>query len=154
MDLTRLDFTQIQPLLLNGSISCLQLVSDYLKKLNEGTSLNAFISIFAEDAQIRAQEIDARIRQKRAGKLAGLIIAVKDNILVKGKRTTCGSKILADFTAPYNATVIDNLLKQDAILIGKTNMDEFAMGSSNENSFFGTVKNPLDQSKVPGGSSG
>ncbi|NOZ62050.1 MAG: Asp-tRNA(Asn)/Glu-tRNA(Gln) amidotransferase subunit GatA [Calditrichaeota bacterium] len=154
MDVTRLDFSQIHPLLLNGSVSCSRIVRDYLKNVNEGFPLNAFISILAEDAQIRAQKIDAKIRQKRAGKLAGLVVAVKDNILVKGIKTTCSSKMLADFVAPYNATVIDCLLKEDAILIGKTNMDEFAMGSSNENSFFGAVKNPIDHTKVPGGSSG
>ncbi len=154
MDVTRLDFSQIRSFLLNGNITCSQLVEKYLQNVNERSDLNAYISVFAEDALSRARKIDAKICERQAGKLAGLVLAVKDNILVQGERTTCGSKMLSDFIAPFNATVIRRLLEEDVIIIGKTNMDEFAMGSSNENSYFGLVKNPFDPTRVPGGSSG
>lgn len=129
-------------------------MQDYLNKINEGTHLNAFISVLGEKALKRAKTIDEKIINNKNGKLAGLVIALKDNLAVKGEKLTCGSHILENFTPPYNATVVNKLEAEDAIIIGKTNMDEFAMGSSNENSYFGPAKNPADPSKVPGGSSG
>ncbi|MDZ7318994.1 MAG: Asp-tRNA(Asn)/Glu-tRNA(Gln) amidotransferase subunit GatA [candidate division KSB1 bacterium] len=154
LNVTALDFHTIHPLLQQQKITCRQLVEHCLTKINEGIALNAFISVFATQALHRAAVIDEKIRQACAGPLAGLVVAVKDNILVKGERTTCGSKMLSGFIAPYNATVIERLEAADAIIIGKTNMDEFGMGSSNENSYFGAVRNPFDQSHVAGGSSG
>ena len=111
--------------------------------------LNAFLEIDREGALGRAAEV-----VNGGGALASVPIAVKDNICVRGMQTSCGSRILGDYHPPYNATVIERLLDAGAVIIGKTNCDEFAMGSSNENSAFGQVKNPWDTTRVPGGSSG
>ena len=119
------------------------------EKLND--ELNAFLEIDRAGALKRADAID----QKRgSGPLNGISVAIKDNICVRGMQTSCGSHILGPYKPPYNATAIDRLLDAGAVIIGKTNCDEFAMGSSNENSAFGPVKNPWDTSRVPGGSSG
>lgn len=117
------------------------------ERLNE--KLNAFLEIDREGALERAAEVE-----KGEGVLAGVPIAVKDNICVRGMQASCGSRILGDYHPPYNATVIERLLNAGAVIIGKTNCDEFAMGSSNENSAFGPVRNPWDTTRVPGGSSG
>jgi aspartyl-tRNA(Asn)/glutamyl-tRNA(Gln) amidotransferase subunit A len=115
------------------------------ERLNE--SLNCFLEIDREGALRRVEEVEA-------GVLAGVPVAVKDNICVRGMQASCGSVILGDYHPPYNATVIERLIAAGAIVIGKTNCDEFAMGSSNENSAFGPVRNPWDTTRVPGGSSG
>ncbi len=154
MDLISRDFFSIREELSSRHISCRELTEHYVKKLSEGAHLNAFISIFPEKALERADEIDAKIAEGKAGRLAGLVLGIKDLLTLRGSRTTCGSRILADFVAPYDATVIRRLAAEDAIFIGKTNMDEFAMGSSNENSYFGPVLNPHDPKRVTGGSSG
>ncbi len=117
------------------------------EKLND--KLNAFLEIDGKGALARGEEL-----KDTAAPLAGIPIAIKDNLCVKGMQTSCGSRILGDYHPPYNATVIERLLGAGSIIIGKTNCDEFAMGSSNENSAFGPVKNPWDTSRVPGGSSG
>ncbi len=117
------------------------------ERLND--SLNAFLEIDREGALERAAEAE-----QSGGVLAGVPVAVKDNICVRGMQTSCGSRILGDYHPPYNATVIERLLNAGAVIIGKTNCDEFAMGSSNENSAFGPVRNPWDTTRVPGGSSG
>src|SRR5689334_23487708 len=119
------------------------------ERLNE--TLNAFLEIDREGALRRASEIE---KQAESQPLAGLPIAVKDNICVQGMQASCGSRILGDYHPPYNATVIERLIDAGAVIIGKTNCDEFAMGSSNENSAFGPVLNPWDTTRVPGGSSG
>jgi len=143
-------------LLEKGEVSSEEILSSVLQRIEEvEANLNSFITIFREDSLSQARKIDhLRTRGKKSGRLAGIPIAVKDNICVKGKRTTCGSRILSDFTSPYDATVVKRVKSEGAIILGKTNMDEFAMGSSNENSFFGPVKNPFDPERVPGGSSG
>ena len=135
---------------------------DAAEKLNN--TLNAFLQIDRAGALRRATEIDESIKRMAktpaaapaltgAG-MTGVPVAIKDNICVRGMQTSCGSEILGDYHPPYDATVIERLLSAGAVIIGKTNCDEFAMGSSNENSAFGTVKNPWDTSRVPGGSSG
>src|SRR5947208_5101981 len=116
-------------------------------------SLNAFLQVDREGALLRAAEID-QSGDKETLPLAGIPIAIKDNICVRGMQASCGSRILGPYHPPYNATAIERLIKAGAVIIGKTNCDEFAMGSSNENSAFGPVKNAWDTSRVPGGSSG
>lgn len=154
MNLVELDFFTAKKELAAHKTSCRELVDHYLQEIDKGAHLNAFISVFPEQARKRADEIDQKLGSGEAGKLAGMILGVKDLIAVKNEKTTCGSKILSNFVSPYDATVIRKLNAEDVIIIGKMNMDEFAMGSSNENSFFGAVKNPLDIDRVPGGSSG
>ncbi|MFQ5824860.1 MAG: Asp-tRNA(Asn)/Glu-tRNA(Gln) amidotransferase subunit GatA, partial [bacterium] len=154
MEISKLSITKAKEGLAQGEWSCKSLVERYLTNINEGAHLNAFIFILGDRALEKANEIDKKVQTKQAGKLAGVIMAVKDILAMEGERVTCGSRILQNFVAPYDATVIRRLEAQDAIIIGKTNMDEFAMGSSNETSFFGPAKNPHDTERVPGGSSG
>jgi aspartyl-tRNA(Asn)/glutamyl-tRNA(Gln) amidotransferase subunit A len=154
LQVSKLSFTRARQQLARGETTCQRLVEFYLSKINEGANLNAFISVFGERALRQAEQVDAKLRKNRAGKLAGLVLAVKDIIAMKDLRLTCGSRILENFISPYDAAVIQKLEAADAVIIGKTNMDEFAMGSSNENSYYGPVKNPHDHERVPGGSSG
>jgi aspartyl-tRNA(Asn)/glutamyl-tRNA(Gln) amidotransferase subunit A len=127
-----------------------EIVAEYLEKI-EKSKLNAFITVSKESALLRAREIDS---ESPDGPLAGIPIAIKDNISTKGIQTTCASKILTGYVPPYDAHVIEKLKAAGAIIIGKTNMDEFAMGSSTETSFYGPTLNPWDTDRVPGGSSG
>lgn len=140
----------------NKEISCEEVVSYYIKNIKEKEeSIKAFISLQEEKALKKAKELDEKIAKgEKVGKLSGIPIAIKDNLCTNGVATTCASKMLEDFIPPYDATVIKKLQEEDAILIGKTNLDEFAMGSSTENSAFKITKNPIDKSRVPGGSSG
>ena len=146
--------------LLNGlkekKFSSLELTSNYLKRIEEeNPQINAFITVMKEESEKRAKEIDEkRLKKEEVGLLAGLPLAIKDNILIEGITCTAGSKILSNYKASYDATVIKKLKEADAVFLGKTNMDEFAMGSSTENSYFGPTKNPYDLARVPGGSSG
>lgn len=136
-------------------ISVTERVRQALNAIEQNTHLNAFTQIFRDEALQQASELDRKITTgQEVGSLAGVIVAVKDNINIKDRATTCASNILRNFVAPYDATVIERLKAADAILIGKTNMDEFAMGSSSENSIYGPVKNPHDPQRVAGGSSG
>jgi aspartyl-tRNA(Asn)/glutamyl-tRNA(Gln) amidotransferase subunit A len=148
------DYAALRNELDAGKVSCTEVVKYYLDNIEKGRHLNAFLSVFGEEALARANSIDEKIRNKTAGRLAGMVIAIKDVLSLKGKRLTCSSKILENFEALYTATAVQRLLDEDAIIIGKTNCDEFAMGSSNENSAYGVVKNPVDNTRVPGGSSG
>ena len=147
-------FEHTRAALREGRTTCEEITRGYLTAIEKGKHLNAFLSVFHDRAMERAREVDTSIARGTGGRLAGMVIAIKDVICMKGERVTCGSRILENFISPYDATVIGRLLSEDAILIGKTNMDEFAMGSSTENSAFGPVRNPVDESRVPGGSSG
>lgn len=143
--------TELTKLVVAGETTARTVVEsslDAAEKLNE--KLNAFLEIDRAGALKRVGEID----NNQTPSLAGIPIAIKDNICVQGMQTSCGSRILGDYHPPYDATVIDRLSAAGAVVIGKTNCDEFAMGSSNENSAFGPVKNPWDPARVPGGSSG
>ncbi len=146
---------QIQTDLKAGKISCQSLVDGYLQRIEANKHLNVFLEVFAEEAAERARELDKKMKNgEKTGRLYGLIIGIKDNICYKNHRVSAGSKILEGFTSLYNSTVVERLLAEDAIIIGRTNCDEFAMGSSNENSAYGPVLNAQDNSRVPGGSSG
>lgn len=150
-----LSISVVQKDLLSGKISCRKLVEDFLNRIEEKKSLNAFLEVFSHSALKKADEIDLKIKSSSPlGRLAGSVIAIKDNICYKDHKVSASSKILEGFTSLYSATVVERLLNDDAIIIGRTNCDEFAMGSSNENSAFGNVLNPHDTSRVPGGSSG
>ena len=134
--------------------SSVELASLSLKSINERSDLNAFISVCGEQAMRQAEQADRLIAKGESRPLLGIPLAIKDVILTKGVRTTCASKMLENFIPPYSAAVVDKLEEGGAVIVGKTNMDEFAMGSSSENSAFGAVKNPWDKTRVPGGSSG
>jgi aspartyl-tRNA(Asn)/glutamyl-tRNA(Gln) amidotransferase subunit A len=136
------------------SISCRQLVQYYLENIENKKHLNAFLEVYSEEALTRADEVDEKLKQGNAGKLAGMVIGLKDNICYQGHHVSASSKILLGFESLYSATVTEKLLAQDAIIIGRLNCDEFAMGASNENSAYGPVLNDADNTKVPGGSSG
>ncbi len=137
-----------------GHISCVDLIKSCIEKIKID-NLNDFITIFENDAIESARLIDKKIAQgEKLNLLEGIPVAIKDNILIKNKKCTAASKTLDDYVASYDAYVIEKLKSSGAIIIGKTNMDEFAMGSSNETSFFGPVLNPHDKNCVPGGSSG
>jgi aspartyl-tRNA(Asn)/glutamyl-tRNA(Gln) amidotransferase subunit A len=138
-----------------GKLSSVELTGALLERVaGAQPALNAFITIDAEGALAQARAADAARAAGTAGPLTGIPIAHKDVLMTAGLRTTCGSKMLANFTAPYDAFVVKGLKRAGTVLLGKTNMDEFAMGSSNETSFYGTVKNPWNRAYVPGGSSG
>lgn len=150
-------FTTIKNLgadLLAGKTTCVQLVEESIKAIEDKKHLNAFLEVFSTSALAQAKLVDEKIKSKTAGKLAGVVIGLKDNICYKGHKVSCSSKILEGFESLYSSTVVERLLAQDAIIIGRLNCDEFAMGSSNENSAFGKVLNPLNEKTVPGGSSG
>ncbi len=138
----------------SGSTSCEHLTEGFLNTIRRKKHLNAFLTVFNEQALERARDVDRKLAAGTAGKLAGMVVAIKDVLCLKDERTTCGSKILENFVSLYTATAVERLIAEDAIIVGKTNMDEFAMGSSTENSAFGPVLNPVDETRVPGGSSG
>lgn len=136
-----------------GEISVTEYTKETLAKI-KANEYNAYISYNEEDSIKRAELLEEKLKNgEKLGKLFGLPISVKDNISYKNMRMTCGSKMLEDFTPVYNATVVNNLLNEDAIIIAKTNMDEFAMGASSRTSYFGIVKNNLDTERIAGGSS-
>ena len=147
-------FREIQHDLQCGAITSLDLVKHYLSNINKKAHLNTFLSVYEEEALKRASEVDKKIKTGNAGRLAGLVVSLKDVLSHENHPIQASSKILNGFTAQFNATAVQRLLDEDAIIIGRTNCDEFGMGSSNENSAFGPVLNDLDNSRVPGGSSG
>lgn len=142
-------------LLASGEIKSVELVEHYLQRIERlNATLNAYLTIDAEGALAAAARADEQRQQGNAGLLTGIPIAHKDIFCTQGLKTTCGSRMLENFVAPYNATVVDKLNVAGLVTLGKANMDEFAMGSSNENSYFGAVANPWQHDRVPGGSSG
>ncbi|MDE1191415.1 MAG: Asp-tRNA(Asn)/Glu-tRNA(Gln) amidotransferase subunit GatA [Arachidicoccus sp.] len=141
--------------LLDKKVSCIEAVQYYLSQIESKKHLNAFLEVFSDEALARAKELDQQIAEgKSLGKLHGVVVGLKDVISYKNHRLSASSKILENYTAIYNATVVEKLLAEGAIIIGRQNCDEFAMGSSNENSAFGNVLNAADNARVPGGSSG
>jgi len=145
---------QLQNDLRSSNISAVQLVNEFLSEAEKKKHLNVFLETFNESALQKAAEVDEKVKQGKAGKLAGVVVAIKDNICYKNHKVSASSKILEGFESLYSSTVVERLLVEDAIIIGRCNNDEFAMGSSNENSAFGPVLNPLNEKTVPGGSSG
>lgn len=145
---------QIKPLISQGQISCSDLARYYLNQNKKNEHLNAMLEVFEEEVLAQAALVDEKIKAGTAGKLAGMFIAVKDNICYKGHCVSASSKILENFESTYTATALERLINEDVIIIGRSNCDEFAMGASNENSAFGAVKNAANEEKVPGGSSG
>lgn len=138
-----------------GEISSVELVEETFNQIKRfDPEVKAFLHLFEEEALSKAKEADEKRKKGEKGSLLGIPLSIKDNICVKGHPTTCGSKILENFIAPYEATVVEKLKAEGAVLIGKTNLDEFAMGSSTENSAFFPTRNPWDLERVPGGSSG
>jgi aspartyl-tRNA(Asn)/glutamyl-tRNA(Gln) amidotransferase subunit A len=140
----------------SGKTSAVEVLEQHLARITEREGeINAFNLVTTEQARATAQQVDADIKAgKPVGALAGVPVALKDNMCTRGIETTCSSKILEGWKPPYDATVVTRLQQAGAVMVGKTNLDEFAMGSSTENSAFGPTKNPLDTSRVPGGSSG
>ncbi|MBS1567133.1 MAG: Asp-tRNA(Asn)/Glu-tRNA(Gln) amidotransferase subunit GatA [Bacteroidetes bacterium] len=146
---------QYQTELLNGATTCVEAVEFFLQQIENRKRLNAFVEVYAEEALQKARELDARrAAGKPVGRLHGVVIGIKDVLCYKGHKVSAASHILEGFTATYNATAIQRLLDEEAIIIGNCNCDEFAMGSSNENSYYGNTLNALDETRVPGGSSG
>ncbi|MEC9187520.1 MAG: Asp-tRNA(Asn)/Glu-tRNA(Gln) amidotransferase subunit GatA [Bacteroidota bacterium] len=146
-------FSEINQLLIQDQLDLVDICKYYIQKI-EHSSTNSFIEIFKKSALKKASEVNDKIKNKNQGALAGMIIGIKDNICYKDHEVTASSKMLNGFNSVFNATAVRRLLEEDAIIIGRLNCDEFAMGSSNENSFYGPVKHHLDETRVPGGSSG
>lgn len=146
-------FAEVKQAISSG-ISVLDVVDSYLQEIAAKKNLNAFLEVFKTSALEQAKIIDIKIKNGTAGRLAGMTIGLKDNICYKNHAVSASSKILEGFESLYSATVVERLIAEDAIIIGRLNCDEFAMGSSNENSAFGAVCNPINEKYVPGGSSG
>ncbi len=148
-------YQEIRAALDQKQTTCEAIVRHYLGQIAQlNDQLNVFLQVYADEALVRAEQIDAKIQHGKAGKLAGMVVGLKDVICYKDHRLQAGSRILDGFKSQFSATVVERLMAEDAIIIGHQNCDEFAMGSSNENSAFGPTRNALDPSRVPGGSSG
>jgi aspartyl-tRNA(Asn)/glutamyl-tRNA(Gln) amidotransferase subunit A len=155
MDIHSLTIHELCDLLAKRDISATEVVSAFLKRIEKlDSQLNSYVTILSDEALDQARRFDEGAKESQPLPLAGIPLAIKDVICTKGTRTTCGSRILENFVPPYDGTVIESLKNSRTIFLGKTNMDEFAMGSSNENSYYGPVHNPWDTQRVPGGSSG
>tara|TARA_R100001015_G_C4621578_1_gene178798 strand:+ start:590 stop:2038 length:1449 start_codon:yes stop_codon:yes gene_type:complete len=154
--LSKIDaFSNSREALLNSDISAVELVNHFIERIEKHAELNVFLEVFGESALAKAKEIDEKLSKgEEIGRLAGMVISIKDNICYKGHKISASSHILEGFESLFSSTVVERLLAEDAIIIGRTNCDEFAMGSSNENSYFGNVKNPHNTKTTPGGSSG
>lgn len=149
------NIAEFQKQLFDNQFSCRETVAHYLAKIEEYAHLNAFIEVYGKEALKRADELDEKKKSGQpCGKLFGVVVSLKDVISYKDHKLSAASAILKDFTSIYSSTAVERLIQEDAIIIGNCNCDEFAMGNSNENSFYGRVKNALDETKVAGGSSG
>lgn len=146
--------TEIQGKLAQKQLTLNELLAYYFDQIDKHQHLNAFNEVFFSSARKQAEAVQAKLDRGQAGKLAGMVIGIKDNICYQDHIVTASSKMLESFVAPYSSTVVKRLLAEDAIIIGRLNCDEFAMGGSNETSYFGTVKNAADEERVAGGSSG
>lgn len=144
----------LQQLVKSGELDLTEIARKYINRIAELKHLNAFIEVFEEETLQKAEEIQQKIRAGKGGKLAGMIIGIKDLICYEDHKVSAGSRMLADYTSIFSSTVVGKLIQEDAIIIGRLNCDEFAMGGSNENSWFGPVKNHANNSRVSGGSSG
>ncbi|HRK03006.1 MAG TPA: amidase, partial [Oligoflexia bacterium] len=144
---------QLHEKLKTKKISAVELTQHYLKRVKTDSN-NVYITVCDREAVAAAEKADQALAQGKAGLLTGIPVGIKDIFCTAGVKTTCASKILGDYVPPYDATCVARLKRNGAVLLGKLNMDEFAMGGSNENSAFGPVKNPIDPRYVPGGSSG
>ncbi|MBM2817483.1 MAG: glutamyl-tRNA(Gln) amidotransferase subunit aspartyl-tRNA(Asn)/glutamyl-tRNA (Gln) [Parcubacteria group bacterium] len=154
IDLKNLTISKAHEHLAKGDFKAVELAKSYLESIkNTDNDIKAYLEVF-EDVVSQAEEADKKIAKKEGGLLTGIPLAIKDNILIKGRKCSATSKILADYVAPYDSTAARKLKEAGAVFLGRTNMDEFAMGGSTENSAFGPTKNPRDLSRVPGGSSG
>ena len=156
MDFSNKTALEIGQMIKNKEISSVEITKQMFENIKKTEkNINAYISVFEDVAVKEAEKVQAEIdKGEEISPLAGIPMAVKDNICTKGYNTTCGSKMLENFVPPYNATVVDKLKSAGAVILGKLNMDEFAMGGSTETSYFGTAKNPWDSERVTGGSSG
>lgn len=156
MDILDIRARDIREKIVNKQLTAGQVIEAYLNNIEKyEDEINAFITIDKEGARAQAAKIDEKFKNgKELGRLAGIPIGIKDNIMTKDIKTTCGSKMLENFISPFDATVIETIKAEDGIIVGKMNMDEFAMGATTETSYFGSTKNPLDLELVPGGSSG
>jgi len=146
-------FAEVKSALSSGK-SVLNIVEYYLTNIQKQSDLNAFLEVFETSVREQALRVDEKIREGKAGRLAGMVIGIKDNLCYKNHKVSSSSKILEGFESLYTGTAVQRLIDEDAVIIGRLNCDEFAMGSSNETSAYGPVKNPLNHSLVPGGSSG
>jgi len=144
----------VQNALNNDTTNVVEITKTYLQNIAENQHLNAFIEVYSDEALEQARLVDEKLANCSAGKLAGMVVGIKDNLCYKNHKVSASSKILDGFESLFTATSVQRLIDEDAIIIGRLNCDEFAMGSANENTIYGTVKNPLDNSKVAGGSSG
>ena len=156
MELYKKSAAELSALLRSKEVTACEILDDTLARIDAvEPKVDAFLSVTADTARAKAKEVDEKIaRGETLGVLAGIPVGIKDNICTKGLKTTCASRMLENFVPPYNATVVEKLAAADAVIPGKLNMDEFAMGGSCENSYFKPTKNPWDTTRVPGGSSG
>ena len=156
MNITDLTVHELQEKLKNKELTITEITQAYVDRINEKEKdVEAFVTILTDEALAQAKDVQAKVESGEIkGELAGIPIGIKDNLCTKGIRTTCSSRMLEDFIAPYNATIVEKVNNENMINLGKLNMDEFAMGSSTETSYFKKTKNPWNLNKVPGGSSG
>ena len=147
-------YCSLKKALISGDVTCVSIVKNYLDRIQERIDINAFVEVYHDEVLANAKKVDEKISSGKYGKLAGMVIGIKDNLCYQNHKVSAASKILNDFESLYTATSLQRLIDEDALIIGRLNCDEFAMGSGNENTMYGPVKNPLNVFKVAGGSSG